>query len=79
MADPHKDFHAQQDWYFRRDEIGSVVIRHGNGPDCDEVVLDVRTWASVVAHVSLEGDSSDTFNAAFRFHTAGAVREETKR
>jgi hypothetical protein len=62
------DFHAIQGWYFRRGADGSVVVRHGNGPDQEDVTLDANTWASVIAHVCARGENAATFQDAQDFH-----------
>lgn len=65
-------FHAKGGWYFRREEDGSVRIL---APDSSgagahqRVDLDPSTWASVVASVSVSGETAETYRAALDFHT----------
>lgn len=66
-------FHARDGWYFRREDDGSVRILAPDslGPGAHQVVtLDADTWASVVASVSSGGETSESFQAARRFHDA---------
>jgi len=64
-------FHARDGWYFRREADGSVRIL---GPDSagpgahQSVTLDADTWASVVASVSAQGETSESFIAANDLH-----------
>jgi hypothetical protein len=69
------EFHAVQGWYFARLDDGKVRIRHGNGPDQEEVELDPNTWASAVASVSGRGERSETFYEALDFHMRGPSRD----
>lgn len=64
-------FHARDEWYFRRGEDGSVriVAPDSMGPGAHQVVtIDANTWASVVAAVSVGGETADTFTRALQFH-----------
>lgn len=64
-------FHAKDMWFFRREDDGSVRITAPDsmGPGAHQVVtLDASTWASVVASVSAQGETSDTYRAALDFH-----------
>lgn len=66
-------FHAHDGWYFRRIANGNVIIEvaesaHGDAPLQVAVVLDPDTWASVVASVATEGETSSTFHAAQALH-----------
>ena len=64
-------FHARDNWFFRREDDGSVRILAPDtmGPGAHQAVtLDANTWASVVASVSARGETSETFQAARDFH-----------
>jgi hypothetical protein len=69
----HEGFHAHSGWYFRRDHGGHVVIEvaesdHEDAPLRVAAVFDPDTWASVVASVAAEGETSGTFHAARALH-----------
>lgn len=71
MSVDNSGFHARDGWYFRRENDGSVRILAPDslGPGAHQVVtLDADTWASVVASVSGGGETSESFQAARRFH-----------
>ena len=51
---------------FERTEIGGVKIQP---PEGNEVVLTIDDWCSMLASVSLMGDTGEGFDAAFEFHT----------
>ena len=71
MSEVSKGFHACDGWYFRREDDGSVHISAPDslGAGASQVVtLDANTWASVVASVSRNGETADSFAAAVRFH-----------
>lgn len=71
MTVDNQGFHARDNWYFRREDDGSVRILAPDslGPGAHQVVtLDADTWASVVASVSSGGETAETFHAAQRFH-----------
>jgi hypothetical protein len=75
MSEVSKGFHARDGWYFRREDDGSVHIAAPDslGPGASQVVtLDADTWASVVASVSRNGETADSFAAAARFHDSAA-------
>lgn len=64
-------FHARDNWFFRREDDGSVHILAPDsmGPGAHQVVtLDANTWASVVASVSARGETSESFQTARSFH-----------
>ena len=67
-------FHSIYGWYFERMENGGVRIRKMDErhDHQDEIILAVElpadTWASAVASVSAEGETSETFNAARALH-----------
>lgn len=67
-------FHYKDGWYFERLVDGSVrIIKNiGSLPSATSVTIDPASWASIVAHVSLDGDTADTFAKAVVFHQGGA-------
>jgi hypothetical protein len=78
MTVDNKGFHARDNWYFRREDDGSVRIMAPDsaGPGAHQVVtLDANTWASAVASVSADGETTETFHAAQRFHDSTSTQE----
>jgi hypothetical protein len=78
MTVDNKGFHARDNWYFRREDDGSVRVMapDSTGPGAHQVVtLDADTWASVVASVSRDGETTETFHAARRFHDGTSTQE----
>ena len=61
-------FHARDGWYFHREPDGSVTIYASTPSAATRVTLDANTWASVVASVSVTGETAETFNHALTFH-----------
>lgn len=75
-------FHANNGLYFDRREDGSVVVSHwlfglANGGRADQASVSVRDrqwtmtaseWASVVATVSKDGETRETWESALAFH-----------
>jgi len=63
-------FHAQDGWFFERNDNGSVTmsLKVYYGDDlCDtrsETTFEPSLWASVVASVSKEGETKDTWEKA---------------
>jgi len=73
-----KGFHARDNWFFRREDDGSVRVMAPDsmGPGAHQVVtLDENTWASVVASVSSGGETPESFQAAQRFHDGASPQE----
>lgn len=73
--------HARNGFCFERMGDGSVRIQkvlYGKSPvdpnaqsvevGFSEATIPANEWASVVAHVSERGESSETFQTALRFH-----------
>lgn len=58
-------FHAHDGWYFHREADGSVRATATGG---EEIILHPDTWASIVAHVSVTGDTAEAFEQARAFH-----------
>lgn len=77
-------FHAKDGLCFARRHDGSVVVTTeqpmrepdgsfaGRRATITRVVLDVDTWASVVASMSARGENLSTWHAAKRFHEAAS-------
>jgi len=62
-------FHTRDGWHFRR--VGAAVeVRCTTGA----VILDAATWASVVAAVSVHGETRDTYRAALQLHNGEVSR-----
>ena len=70
-------FHWKDNWYFERLDDGSVRIYHEeNYIDRDtgikeyDVCIDIDpdSWASIMASVSVRGDTAEAFQEAKEFH-----------
>jgi hypothetical protein len=67
------NFHNRDGWYFKRLEDGSVRIQktttaHVDAPVEYEHVIPENEWASIVAHVSVGGETGDSYQEAREFH-----------
>jgi len=67
------DFHNRGGWYFKRLSDGGVRIRktltpYINSPVEHEHIIRSNEWASVIAHVSKYGESSESYSGAESFH-----------
>lgn len=67
------EFHLCNGLYFRREDDGAVSIRLAEDakPDSETIFsayIPASSWASVVAHVSANGEDADTYQAALHFH-----------
>lgn len=63
-------FHAHSGWYFRRNADATVTIwADSTDGDPREVTFEPATWASIVASVSSEGETSGTYREALALHT----------
>jgi len=60
-------FHAQENWFFKRLEGGMVRVTSASEPP-RSVLLEASVWASVVASVSADGETGETYRAALAFH-----------
>lgn len=76
-------FHAQNGLHFERLPDGGVRIRQAfaHPDDCLDETLDASSWASVVAAMSAEGETAESFYGALSRQTGqqhdpatGAVR-----
>jgi hypothetical protein len=73
MSITHTGFHANDGWYFASGEDGKVKISAAVNR-CDETItLTAAEWASVVAAVSAQGETSETYQAALALHAPKAV------
>jgi hypothetical protein len=65
-------FHSKDGWFFERAANGAVHIVKTDGkvggPTLAEVALTAETWASVVASVSEQGETRETWMQALEFH-----------
>lgn len=66
-------FHAKEGWMFTREKSGSsVTIKKLTNDQARKeeqyVSFDADTWASIVASVSAQGETGETFRAARAFH-----------
>lgn len=66
-------FHWNNGWFFERLKDDSVHIikretARDDAPIISEAVIPVHQWASVIAAVSLEGDTAQTWEKALVIH-----------
>jgi hypothetical protein len=62
-------FHHKDGWYFGRLHDGSVLIqKRGLDGGILEHVIDVDSWASIVAAVSVSGETRESWQLARVFH-----------
>jgi len=66
-------YHAKDGWYFLREKDGSVsVVKRNNASPGSYVVaectFDPDTWASIIASVSRQGETSTRVAEAITFH-----------
>jgi len=64
----HAGFHANDGWYFERQDDGTVKISAAVSRCAETITLNPAAWASVVAAVSGQGETSDTYQAALSLH-----------
>jgi hypothetical protein len=57
-------FHLREGYYFTRLEDGGVIIQSGSDNSC--LTVSANEWASVVASMSKEGETTETYNEALR-------------
>ena len=70
-------FHLRDGLHFQRGEDGSVTIVKSNGQAFDpeilwELAVPAEEWASVVASMSVRGETGETWEMALNFHRYGA-------
>lgn len=69
MSIAHTGFHAHDGWYFERvDDDHSVKICAAVGRSAETITLTAAEWASVIAAVSAQGETSETYQAALNLH-----------
>jgi hypothetical protein len=63
-------FHSKDNWFWKRGADGSVTVTqqdvYGNIICFHQV--DASTWCSIIASVSMSGDTADSFAQAERLH-----------
>lgn len=77
-------FHWRRGMYFRRQQDGTVeVIQTVNEGKTDEIEwsreIPPSEWASIVAAVSYQGETGDTYRTALGFHGASQEGMEKSR
>lgn len=77
MSISHSGFHAKDGWYFERQSDGSVKISAAVERCTETITVDASSWASIVASVSKDGESSDTYHAALQAHGESATTDPT--
>lgn len=72
-----KGFHTKDGWYFDRLPNGAVEFRKEslgkNRHVTNRTQLDANTWASVLASVSKNGETGESFTIARDFHAGKAL------
>lgn len=63
-------FHYKDNWFFERVRDGNVRIYHLDafGTMDRGILVDAASWASIVASVSVRGDTAEAFQEAREFH-----------
>lgn len=73
-------FHWKDNWYFERLDDGGVRIYHEDleADQENDIVeydvcldIDADSWASIIASVSAQGDTAESFQEARNFHHKG--------
>jgi len=69
-------FHWKNNWYFERLYDGSVRIYHEDpatkGEEGDVCIdIDPDSWVSIMASVSAQGDTAESFQEARNLHYKG--------
>ena len=59
-------FHWRDGWFFQRTKLGAVLVTVPNGQG--QKVIPPNEWASIVAHVSRQGENGESFKQALDFH-----------
>lgn len=68
MAISYPGFHAKDGWYFERRPDGTVMISAAVQRCTETLEIGPAEWASIVAAVSRDGGTSQTFAAAQAIH-----------
>jgi hypothetical protein len=62
-------FHWRNCWFFKRMSGGHVRITHAEvGSEVVQILIPPNEWASIVASVSAEGETSERYYEAAKFH-----------
>lgn len=66
-------FHWKDNWYFERRDNGVVRIYHlgERGIADEDIEIDADSWASIMASVSAQGETAESFQEARNFHHKG--------
>lgn len=64
MPTMYAGFHAHDGWYFERLSDGSVKINAAVSRCTEEITLSPGTWASAVASMTAEGETSQSYYRA---------------
>jgi len=70
MAVTQTGFHARDGWYFERQDDGSVKISAAVDRCTEQLILPAAEWASVVAAVSAEGETAQSYQQALKAQVA---------
>ncbi len=66
-------YHWRNGIYFKRLEGGSVEVRHfvdwNYHSKCERWVIPASEWASIIAGVSAQGETSEKYQDGVRFHS----------
>jgi hypothetical protein len=71
------EFHWRDGWFFKRLPDGSVRVQHrapDAGPSVD-LLIPSNEWASIVASMSAEGETAESYQDALANQFAAPVRE----
>jgi len=61
-----------KDYGFKRDEIGGVKMVT---PEGEKVAFTIDDWCSLIASVSILGDTREGLDEAFKFHIKGPAEK----
>ncbi len=67
-------FHYKDNWYFERLDDGSVKISNPTMHTMKGIftlTIDPDSWASIMASVSAQGETAESFQEARNFHEKG--------
>lgn len=67
-------FHYKDNWFFERLDDGSVKITNPTllrGMLSVNLTVDPDSWASILASVSAQGETAESFQEARNFHHKG--------
>lgn len=70
----HEGFHATAGWYFARQQNGAVKISAAVDRSTETITLAPAEWASVMAAVSAQGETSESYQAGLALHTGETDR-----